>query len=330
MDMAAEPFTGHSLSAPNCTASALRPSTQPSSCYLLRKLPLELRRCIYAYLDIDEPQYTPFFIRCGKLAPGLSLDPARVGFQKPPALAWVCRQIRQEVLSVYFGERIVRVDLDDEIVLDAVSLQRCLQNLGESLVLIRRLVVRHKVDIFFHETPTERMDAVSLWRETHFTARLDGAFDVDCQLKPEETWNNTCKCPLSIRLSRIDVSVPLETTPCPLSLAVYKFLGLMDRESFDISEDRCEDWTDELDRLRHRTEGSFSFADLYTRFQCEGHYPLDRLRSDGGWPICDDCGFRQWMLQGPKRDSPKVRDMLRSVCDVEGVYMKHKWIVCEM
>ncbi len=290
---------------------------QPQACNFLHRLPLELREAIYSYLTIDKPAYTCFILRAKGYVPV-----ERVGFQKPPVLSWVCRQIRTEALSIWYGRNVIEVTLDDEIALDGLYLRSCLRGIGEGITYIRRFVIRHKVDCFLHATPDcpiqrhtqspapRDLDAVHGWRESHFRVLDNGSVKVDCKPMTAQYFGKTCVCPLSHRLESVKTMAINGLWDCPLSRSLCAFLNLVEQECLDI-------WgtvfasghpQQELEMVRQCTEGSYWDRDLLLRIAYGlGHYPLDRLRTKAGWPTCPSCGLRQWMLQGPKVESERAR-----------------------
>ncbi|KAH8649269.1 hypothetical protein BX600DRAFT_554797 [Xylariales sp. PMI_506] len=144
------------------------PPPQPDSCYLITKLPLELRNAIYALLS-DRVTYTPPHVR-------RDLGPDGAARFTIPAIARTCRQLRYEALSWHFGGGAgsssssngsgrghpssapgLRAQVWDDIELDAVFLERCLRDLGGAslLGLVRRLEVHHQVDFYLRTRYTD-------------------------------------------------------------------------------------------------------------------------------------------------------------------------------
>ena len=152
------------------------------------------------------------------------------------------------------------------------------------------------------------VDAVSEWRETHFRVHENGIVETKCDSSVPRI-GRSCVCPLSKRLHKVEGSAIEESHACPLSRALHAFLHLVEKESFDRWSIIFDiDPEQDIEKAGQRTEGGLGVRDLLLRFQHgPGHYPLDRLRSQAGWPACQDCGLQQWMLQGPKTDCDRAR-----------------------
>lgn len=268
---------------PTLLSHVQQPHSNP--CHFVRQLPLELRNAIYKLL-LGKLEYTSSYVRY------YMPRNARAGFAIP-AIARTCKQVRHEVLSLFLGNQTVRVELRDEIDLDAVYLERCLQDLGGGIMLIGQLEIQHKVDFFFQ---TRKSNTGIVWATTTFRVDDNGSVEIYCDfgtpqnIGDEIPAGTVCRCPLT---KRMEQARQLPSEGCSgnvLTRAVSNFQEVMDVEAAG-----CRP------------------TPYYTR-----HPTLE-------WPHCSDCGGHIWYLRGPVTLSGRAYNGLR---ENEIFYKGFKWLVC--